>query len=176
ANAQQVTIGTGSATGTINDDDAYTINLAGFTVSETDANADHNFVATMSGEAQEDVVISFTTTNGTATASDFAEQASQTYTILKGTTSIDIPVVVIGDFILESTESFTAEIEINDANEQQITIENENAIATGTINDNDVSEISITANDDEAGEPNNDGQFTVSLSNQSDDATVIAYT
>ncbi len=176
ANAQQVTIGTGSATGTINDDDAYTISLAGFTVSEIDTNADHNFVATMSGEAQEDVVISFTTTNGTATAIDFAAQASQTYTILKGTTSVDIPVVVIGDFILESTESFTAEIEINDANEQQITIENENAIATGTINDNDVSEISIAANDDEAGEPNNDGQFTVSLSNQSDDATVIAYT
>ncbi len=42
ANAQQVTIGTGSATGTINDDDAYTISLAGFTVSETDANVDHN--------------------------------------------------------------------------------------------------------------------------------------
>jgi len=47
---------------------------------------------------------------------------------------------------------------------------------TCTITDNDTGTVSITANDATAAEPNNNGQFTVSLSKQSDTATTVSYT
>ena len=172
ANAQQVTIGTGSATATINDDDAYTISIADITVSETDVNANHNFVATMSGEAQEDIVISFTTTNGSANATDFIAQIAQLYTIPAGSTSVNIPVEVIGDVTVESTENFTAAITISNANAQQVTIGAGDA--TATINDDDASEVSIAVTTS-ASEPGTNGLFTLTLSNPIDVDTEITY-
>ena len=95
ANGQQITIGTGTANGNIADDDVYTISLAGIDVTETNADVAHDFVATMSGVAQEPVVISFTTTNGTAGATDFTAQSTVSYTIPAGSTSVNIPVTIL---------------------------------------------------------------------------------
>ena len=56
--------------GTITDNDPITaINLTGFTESETDENTPQNFVASMDIEAQENIIISFTTTEGTVITS-----------------------------------------------------------------------------------------------------------
>ena len=85
----------------------------------------------MSGVAQSDVVISFTTSTGTATATDFTAQSGESYTILAGETSVTIPVEILGDDIAEATESFTGTITITNANGQQITIDD--GEATGTI-------------------------------------------
>ena len=46
---------------------------------------------------------------------------------------------------------------------------------TVTIVDNDAAVVNILANDANASEPGNDGQFTVTLSNPSDTDTVISY-
>ncbi|MDE5420216.1 HYR domain-containing protein, partial [Labilibaculum sp. DW002] len=162
ANAQQVAIGTGGATATINDDDAHTISIADIVVSETDADASHNFVATMNGTAQEDVVISFTTANSSADGTDFTAQTNQLYTITAGSTSVNIPIVIIGDQTVESTENFTVAIAISNENSQQITIFDGNA--TGVINDDDSSEVSIAATT-QASEPGTDGLFTLTLTN-----------
>ena len=142
ANGQQVTIGTGTATGTILDDDAYTISIADIEVTETDTDDPHTFVATMSGVAQQDVDILFTTTGGTAGTSDFTAQSSVSYRIEAGTTTVEIPVTVLGDEISEPTESFTGSISISTANGQQVTIGT--GTATGTILDNDAAILSIT--------------------------------
>ncbi|NOU62407.1 hypothetical protein ELS83_21735, partial [Marinifilum sp. JC070] len=76
---------------------------------------------------------------------------------------------------MESDEEVVVTLTSITSGDPQISI-GANNTATVTISDDDSSEVSIAANDDEAGEPNNDGQFTVSLSNQSDVATIIAYT
>ena len=85
----------------LSDNDVYTISLTGIDVTETNADVAHDFVATMSGVAQEPVVISFTTTNGTAGVTDFTAQSAVSYTIPAGLTSVNIPVTILGDLISE---------------------------------------------------------------------------
>lgn len=132
--------GAGTGTGTINDNDAATISLAGFTVTETEATQSQNFTATMTAAAQYDVVLSFSTTAGTATASsDFTAVSGGTATILAGQTSVNIPVDILGDLISESQEAFTGTIAITNANAQQVTIPSGSEVATATIDDNDVN-------------------------------------
>ncbi|WP_321321019.1 Calx-beta domain-containing protein [Labilibaculum sp.] len=126
--------------------------------------AGSDFVATMSGEAQEDVAISFTTTNGSAAGSDFTSQTSQTYTILAGSTSINIPVEVLGDDIAEATESFTAAIIIDNANAQQVTIGT--GSATGTINDDDAYTISLAGFTVSETDANADHNFVATMSGE----------
>ncbi len=98
----------------------------------------------MSGLAEHDVVISFTTTNGDAGSSDFTAQSSVLYTILAGTNSVHIPVAVLGDLIAEPTETFTGTIAISNANAQQITVLPAGATATSTIIDNDIANITLS--------------------------------
>ncbi|MBP8791833.1 MAG: HYR domain-containing protein, partial [Lutibacter sp.] len=150
-------VSTGSASitraqglGTITDDDSNNkITLTGFTVAETNGNVNHNFVATLDYEAQEPVIISFTTTNGTATATDFNAQSAIQYTILPGDLFVNIPVNVLGDQITEPQESFSGAITLVNVNGQQVTIGT--ATATSIINDDDNAVISIagfTVNED----------------------------
>ena len=127
----------------------------------------------MSGVAQSDVVISFTTSTGTATATDFTAQSGESYTILAGETSVTIPVEILGDDIAEATESFTGTITITNANGQQITIDD--GEATGTIADDDAytlsiaDELSITETDAAF-----DHNFTVSMSGVAQSDVVIS--
>ena len=113
---------TTAATGTITDDDAYTISISDGSFTETDANGNQNLVVTMTGEAQADVVLSFTTSNGSAGTSDFTSQSGAAYTLTAGQTSINLPVEILGDEIVEPTESFSGIITLSNANGQQITI------------------------------------------------------
>ncbi len=162
ANGQQITVNSGSDTGTITDDDSYVINLTGIDITETDGNVAHNFVATMTGAAQYNVVLSFTTTTGTAVATDFTGQSAQSYTITAGQTSVNIPVTIIGDNITEPVETFTGDILITNANGQPVTINTGNA--NGRITDDDPTTIAISGFtvDEDAGT----ADFTVTL-NQS---------
>ena len=60
---------------------------------------------------------------------------------LAGTTSVNIPVTVLGDQVVEPVETFTGSIVMSNANGQQVTIAT--GTATGTITDNDVASIAI---------------------------------
>ncbi|MFZ4401257.1 MAG: HYR domain-containing protein, partial [Bacteroidales bacterium] len=161
--------------GTILDNDTVTtINLAGFTVTETNGTVTHNFVATMNIPAQEPVIISFTTTNGTAGTSDFTAQNTVQYTILPGTTSINIPINVLGDLVTELSESFTGTISLVNANGQQIYIGT--ATATGTINDDDAAIINVNnVTQVETNSGTTIFNFTVTLSNISDAPVSVNY-
>ncbi|SEA71286.1 beta strand repeat-containing protein, partial [Bizionia paragorgiae] len=89
--------GSAQGVGTITDNDALTVSIAAISVTEGDVNTTENFVATLSGVAEEDVVLTFTTTAGTATdGSDYTGQSTVSYTIIAGTTSVNIPVEIIG--------------------------------------------------------------------------------
>ncbi|MFH1120176.1 MAG: Calx-beta domain-containing protein, partial [Bacteroidota bacterium] len=158
--------------GTITDDDPVTqIDLAGFTVTETDGTVSHNFVASMDIIAQEPVVISFTTTNGTAGAADFTAQSAVQYTILPGTLSVNIPIDVLGDLITEPQESFTGNITLINANGQQVAIGIDEA--TGIINDNDDAAFAITGFT--VSEAAGTATYTVTLDNTVQNAITIDF-
>ncbi len=160
-----VNIETNSVTINIDDNDAATISLAGFSLTETDASQTANFVATMSAAAQHDVLLSFSTSDGTALAgSDFTAQTAASYTIAAGQTSVNIPVTILGDQISEPTETFTGTISINNTNAQQVTLLN--PTATATITDDDIADLSITKIADNTS-PNvgNSITFTITVSN-----------
>ena len=71
----------------------------------------------MTGEAQEDVVLSFSTTQVTATAAiDYITESAVVVIIPAGSTSVNIPVNILGDLILEPTETFTGTITLSNAN------------------------------------------------------------
>ncbi|WP_345012384.1 Calx-beta domain-containing protein, partial [Christiangramia aestuarii] len=141
---------------------------------ETDATQQGNFVASINGgaTAQEDIVLSFTTTDGSAGASDYTAQSTVSYTITKGTSSVNIPVDVLGDAISEPTEDFTGEISITNANGQDVSLNT--ATATSTINDNDSASIAI--NDVSVDEDAGTAVFTVTLTGNIQDQLTADFT
>ena len=168
-----VTVADAQGLGTILDNDPVTITLTGLTVTEGDSgSAPSNFTATMSGKAQSNVVLAFTTTNGTATATDFTAQTAAAYTITAGTTSVSIPVAVLGDLIAEPQEQFTGTIAITNANAQQVTLAT--ATASATINDNDA--VSVAINSPTVAESAGTETFTVTLTGKIQDALTVDFT
>ena len=142
-NGQDVSITTATATSTINDNDALTINLAGFTVTETDGLQVQNFVASTNIPAENDIVLSFSTTNGSALdGNDYTAQVNTVVTLLGGDTSVNIPIDILGDLITEPQESFTAAISLSNVNGQDVSIITNTD--TATINDNDPATLSIS--------------------------------
>ncbi|WP_282127053.1 Calx-beta domain-containing protein, partial [Marinifilum flexuosum] len=137
-------------------------------------NNDGQFTVSLSNQSDDATVIAYTI-GGSATAVEDYTTLTGSITIPANTSNGTIDVSVIDNNILESDETVIVTLTSITSGDPQAII-GASSSATVTISDDDSSEVSITANDDEAGEPNNDGQFTVSLSNQSDDATVIAYT
>ena len=126
----------------------------------------------MSGVAQEPVVISFTTTNGTAGATDFTAQSTVSYTIPAGLTSVNIPVTILGDLISEPSETFTGAIAIVNANGQQITIGT--GTANGNIADDDVTSVAI--NNVTVDESTANAVFNVTLTGTVQDDLTVDYT
>ena len=101
-----------------------------------------NFTVTSNIAAEEDIVFTLTTTDVTAVdGNDYTAQAAQSYTLVAGDTSINLPVDILGDLIAEPTETFTGTIAVTNPNAQQVSITTDTA--TATINDNDALELSI---------------------------------
>ncbi|KAF0204274.1 MAG: hypothetical protein FD170_592 [Bacteroidetes bacterium] len=172
-NGQQITINTGTATSTILDNDIITINLAGFTVTETNGTQVRNFRASMNTTAQHDIVLSFSTADGTALdGSDYTARTAISVTILAGTLFTDIPVDILGDAILEPQEIFTGTITLTEANGQQASVGT--ATANGIINDNDAASIAIA--DVSVNENAGTATFTVTLTGNIQDAFDVNYT
>lgn len=161
-----VSIADDTGIATITDDDAVTISLAGFTVTETNTSQTANFTVTMSGAAQEAVELLFSTANGTAIAgSDYTAISGQTITIPASQTTVNIPVTVLGDEVSEPQETFTATISISNVNNQQVTISQ--ASASATINDEDIADLVITKTAGNT-EPNVGGNITFTIKVRND--------
>ncbi|MBK7030042.1 MAG: tandem-95 repeat protein [Bacteroidales bacterium] len=172
ANGQQVVLGTPTATSTIDDEDIIIIILSAFTVTETNATQTQNFVASMNTSAQYDIVLSFSTSDGTAVdGNDFTAQAATVVTIAAGTTSVNIPVSILGDLIIEPQESFTGTITLTNANGQQASVGT--GTATATINDDDEATLVVTgfSVDEDAGT----ADYTITLSSAVQNAFTVDF-
>ena len=120
-----------------------------------------------------DTVIAYTIGGDATSGSDFTP-LSGTVTILAGQSSVTVDVDAIDDSILEGTESVTLTLNSITSGDADIAI-GAAANATVTISDDDSALVTITANDDAASEPGDNGQFTISISNASDTDTIVTY-
>ena len=146
------------------------------------------FSVTLSNPSSSPIVLDFAATDMTATSSTDYDSAAFEYSNDNGVTwlsatngsEVTIPANSTGvlvrlqtteDSVLETTETLQLSIDSVVSG----TVGNATDTAVGTINDDDSSLVSITANDPVAGEPSDNAQFTVSMTNASDTDTVIAY-
>lgn len=172
ANNQTVILGTPTATYTILDNDVITINLAGFSVTETNATQSKNFVASMNLAAQYNIVMSFSTADGTAVdGNDYTAQSGTTVTMTAGSTSVNIPTSILGDLIVEPTETFTGTVTITNANGQQASIGT--GTATATITDDDAATLAVSGFT--VNEAAGTGTYTVTLSKSVQNAFTVDF-
>ena len=133
------------------------------------------FDVTLSRTFDIDITIDVTFTDVTATGGgvDYVSTTQQV-TILEGQTSGQVVVPISEDLILEGDETFTAAL--STATVLGGRVVDLTDTGTGTITDNDVATVSITAATDGAeGTPVTDGVVTVTLSAVSSTDTVVNY-
>ncbi len=139
SNPGNATLGTATATGTINNDDAAplappTVSIANATVSEGNSGTSTMaFTVTLSRATDKAVTVGYSTANGTATADRDYTATAGTLTFAAGTTSQKVNVAVTGDTAVEPTETFTVKL----ANPGNATLGT--ATATGTITNDDTA-------------------------------------
>ncbi|WP_075082765.1 Calx-beta domain-containing protein [Mariniblastus fucicola] len=173
-------------TGTIIDNDAAPdVTIDDATASEGDPLV---FDVTLSNPSSQPIVLDFSASDTTANASSDYNATAFEYSIDGGTnwlpavggtevtipansTAVQVRVATTEDLTLESTETMQLSI----ASVVSGLVGNTTDVATGTITDDDLAIVSIVANDAVAGEPSDNGQFTVTMSGPSDSPTVIAY-
>ena len=164
-----------TATGTITNDDAAKVSIADATVTE---GGSLSFDVTLDNPVDVDTIVTYSTSDGTATTadSDYTAEISQTITIMAGMTSGTIVIATTADSQIELDEDITVTLNGVAATGRDVTLDGMASSATGTIENDDTAEVTIVANDPNAAEPSDNGQFTVSLSDISDQDTVISYT
>ncbi|MCM4154152.1 hypothetical protein DHD05_21395, partial [Arenibacter sp. N53] len=171
------TIGTATATGTINNDDSEVMNMGG-DVALAEGNSGTTafvFTASRTGATTSAASATFTVTAGSANAADFGGALpSGPVNFAAGSATANFTVNVSGDTTVEPNETFTVTLSAASAGYTIGT-----ATATGTINNDDSYTASITANDPTASEAGSAiGQFTVDLgtTNTNGSAIVVNYT
>ena len=133
------------------------------------------FTVTQSALSSTDTVISYTV-GGDATADADYTALSGTVTILAGAADATIDVAVLDDALLESDETVTVTLSSITSGDADVSIDAANASDTVTISDNESAQVSIAANDPDAAEPADNGQFTVTLTMTGETATIVNYT
>src|SRR5690606_10616090 len=115
----------------------------------------------LSNPSSTNTVISYTI-GGSATAGSDYTALTGTVTIFAGqlTATIDVEVLDDLDNLLEENETVIVTL-VSFTGDANITVDA--TPATVTITDDDTATLSIEANDADAAEPDNDGQFTVTL-------------
>jgi len=130
SNASGATIATGQATGTINDNDtAPSFSISGGSTTE---GGTITFTVTRSGSTSGSYSVNYATANNSAIAGSDYNATSGTLTFAAGQTQQSFTVSTIDDSVIESTETFFANLS-NATGGATITTSQ----ATGTINDND---------------------------------------
>ncbi len=141
SNPTNSTISDGQAIGTILPAVVLpTLSISDVGLSEGDSGlTDFVFTATLSNPANQTVLVSYATANGTATVADNDYQPqSGTLTFAPGVTSQTITIEVVGDTTIEPTETFKVNLTAASG------VANPNVTGTGTINNDDgVSVINI---------------------------------
>ncbi|MCB1573578.1 MAG: hypothetical protein KDI80_06335 [Xanthomonadales bacterium] len=117
----------------LDDDAAPTISVADTSVAEGDVNVPMPFAITLSAASGLDVVVTWSTADGSATApADYIAQSNQMLTIPAGSLSANAIVDVVGDLLDESDETLLLDISATNT-----TVAGSDLQAIGTITDND---------------------------------------
>jgi large repetitive protein len=170
------TIGTGSATATIQDgDDPPAIaSISDVTVTEgNSATVNASFVVTLSAASGRDVSVQYSTAEGTATATEDFVPESGTVTFPAGATSRTIDVAVKGDTVPEPDEHFFVNL-FGAVNAASIA----DAQGKATITNDDTPPSTTTITDPTVTEGNTGtvaANFVVSLSSASSQPVTIRY-
>jgi hypothetical protein len=173
SNPVNATISDSQGQGTINDDDAAsTLSIDDVSVTEGDAGTvDAVFTVSLSAASGKEVTVDYTTANGTATAGGDYQSGSGTVTILAGSTSGTVTILVNGDLLDELNETFL----VNLSNPGNATISDSQSL--GTITDDDAAPTlsidDVTVTEGDAGTV--DAVFTVSLSAASGQEVTVDY-
>lgn len=128
------TLGTASATGTINNDDqAPTLSIANASKIEGSSfsTTPLTFTVTLSAASAQTITVQYATANGTATSPGDYFSANGTLTFNPGETSKTLNVSVVGDITVEPDETF----KVNLSAPTNATVAN--AVGTGTIVNDD---------------------------------------
>ena len=162
-----------SDTVTIADDDSAVVTIQANDNSAAEPGNNGQFTVTLSNPSDTDTVISYSISGDATPGSDYATLTG-TVTILANTTTTTIDVSVLDGNLLEDNETVTVTLTGITSGDTDISL-GAAVTDTVTIADNDSAVVTITANDNSASEPANDGQFRVTLSNPSDTDTVVNY-
>ena len=159
-----------TATGTINDDDALPVlSIAGATVDEGEA---AQFVVTLAPASGKQVTVSYSTADGTATASeDYTAASSTTLTFAQDETTKTISVATTEDTRNEATEAFTVTL----SGPANATLKSDAKTATGTINDDDNDLPVLSIADATAVAEGEAAQFVVTLAPASGKQVTVSY-
>ena len=167
------TITTGTATGTINDDDEPVTTLP--TLSIDDATVEEGeeaeFTVTLTGARTGTVTVDYDTADGTAAAAADYTSASGTLTFAANEDSKTIAVQTTEDTDDEENETFT--VTLSDPSGATITT----GTATGTINDDDepVTTLPTLSIDDATVEEGEEAEFTVTLTGTRTGTVTVDY-
>ncbi len=168
------TPGSNTATVNIADDDTASVSIIANDPDAAEPSDDGQFTVSISQISDKDTVVNYAITGTAENGSDFTT-LSGSVTILAGETTATIDVETIDSDLLEDNE--TVILTLTGTDDPDVTVDTDAGAntATVTIADDDTATVSITANDASAAEPNDDGQFTVSISQVSDKDTVVNY-
>ena len=154
-----------------------TVSVANATVAEGNSGTtDAAFAVTLSKASTKAITVGYSTANGTATAGQDYTAASGTLTFAPGVTSQQFVVKVLGDTVVEPTETFAVKL----ANPSGASLGT--ATATGTVTNDDIAPatpptVSIAnATVAEGNSGTSTMSFTVSLSKAYDKAVSVGYT
>jgi|GEM_PF-4217207 len=151
---------------------AHSVSITDATLVEGDSGSSNmSFILTRTNAVCA-TTVDYTTTDGTAMISNNDYTAtSGTVTFAAGELMQTILVPILGDEIVETNETFVINLSSPGAN---LTIAS--AQATGTITNDDFTDVAIAATIAPAGEPMADGEFTVSMGLYAQETVVVDYT
>ena len=152
---------------------AVTVSVASATAMEGDA---VSFPVTLSGAAESDTVLGWTTAAGTATSgTDYTAVTAGTLTIAAEATTGMLTVATVEDMLAEGDETFTVTI-TGTTLPSGVTLGRVTATGTGTITDDETLTAAVTA-DAETVVEGNTASFTVALTGGTSTADVeVSYT
>ena len=128
------------------------------------------FTVTLSGTVASDVVLGWSTADGTATDADYTAVASGALTVTAGMTSATFTVLTLADLLAEGNETFTVTLVASGALPAGVSLVK--ATATGTIKDDDLITASVTAVAGTVTE-GMEAQFTVALTGATSTSDVV---
>jgi len=171
SNASNTSVGTGTNTVTITDDDGGAV---GFTVAAISVTEDTNSVTltiVRSGATNTAVTVNYATlTNGTATAGSDFRATNGLLSFAAGVTTNTFAVAVINDAIAENNETINVRL----SNPTNCSLGTSNLVLTITTNDSSVLTLSTTTNT--VSETNGTLTFTVRRSGTTNNAVTVAFT